>query len=72
MKKLIALVGILVISWFLVNNPLADTYVSTLQENSVAVTADNSLYTTISEKAKEYEKNQLMQSSIQYGRQFLD
>lgn len=56
MKKVFPLVGFLVISWFLVNNPLADTYVSTLQENSVAVTADNSLYTIISEKAKEYEK----------------
>ena len=55
MKKAVTLIGILVISWFLVNNPLANTYVSTLQENSVAVTAD-SLYTTISDKAKEYEK----------------
>jgi len=56
MKKIVSLVGIVVVSWFLVNNPLADTYVSTLQEKSVTVTANDSLYTTISEKAKEFEK----------------
>ncbi|PAD84284.1 hypothetical protein CHH57_05170 [Niallia circulans] len=56
MKKTVSLIGILAISWFLVNNPWADTYVSTLQENAVSVTATNSLYTTISEKAKDYEK----------------
>lgn len=57
MKKVIPLVIFLMMAWVLVNNPLSNTYVSTLQSDSIVVTVNNELYNTIKEKAKEYQKD---------------
>lgn len=55
MKKVIPLIAILVFAWLIVNNPLSNTYVSTLINNSILVTAGSDrLYEAIRDYA---EKN---------------
>ncbi|KAB7668686.1 polysaccharide deacetylase family protein [Bacillus sp. B1-b2] len=55
MKKILPLVVFLALSWVLVNNPLSNTYVSSLQSDSIVASANNEIYNTIKQKAKEYK-----------------
>ncbi|MFT8322507.1 MAG: polysaccharide deacetylase family protein [Bacillus sp. (in: firmicutes)] len=55
MKKVIPLIGILLISWVIVNNPLSNTYVDSLKSNGVAVGVNkNALYDEINQQANHY------------------
>ncbi|WP_445506095.1 polysaccharide deacetylase family protein [Niallia sp. 03190] len=55
MKKAIPLIGLLLVSWIIVNNPLSNTYVASLKSNSVLVGANkNELYEEISKKADDF------------------
>ncbi|WP_419888510.1 polysaccharide deacetylase family protein [Neobacillus niacini] len=56
MKKLRLIVCLLLVAWFSVNNPLVDTYITSLKGNFVtAVKQENPLYQSIIKKASTYE-----------------
>lgn len=57
MKKVSSIVLLLVTAWISVNNPLVDTYVSSLKENGLLVSKqEDSLYQSIVKNASTYEK----------------
>jgi len=56
MKKLIPLIGFLLLAFVIVNNPLSNTYVSSLQSQSIVVSANNEMYQAIKENARKFEK----------------
>ncbi|MDQ1003714.1 putative sporulation protein (polysaccharide deacetylase family) [Neobacillus niacini] len=57
MKKLGLFACLLLVAWFAVNNPLVDTYVTSLKGNAVTVgKQENPLYQSIIKNASTYEK----------------
>lgn len=55
MKKAISLITLILISWFIANNPLSNTYVASLKEETMLVGANKDpLYEEIQQKAKKY------------------
>ncbi|GKU82521.1 polysaccharide deacetylase family protein [Niallia sp. NCCP-28] len=55
MKKAIPLIMLILISWFIANNPLSNTYVASLKEETMLVSATKDpLYEEIQKKAKKY------------------
>ena len=56
MKKLSMIVFLVIAAWFSVNNPLVDTYVSSLKGNVLTVgKQENPLYQSIVKNASTYE-----------------